>query len=214
MTSERYRPGVWEAIGVVAGLLVSGCAASRDPALTGALANTYVEYMLASRDPAVLVRWPVEQQQTVPVYVQRNPDVVGYRPSYARMLREAFEQWDHALPAIRFAYVGSPSSARVRVRWVRAMHQQRAGQTNVTWDEKDLWIRGARVTLAVRTAGGNQLTETQMLILALHEVGHVLGLGHSAVSDDVMFPESRSASLSERDIATVRLVYRLPTGRL
>jgi predicted Zn-dependent protease len=53
-----------------------------------------------------------------------------------------------------------------------------------------------------------------MVALALHELGHALGLGHSPVQEDVLYPVTRANDLSDRDRRTARLLYSLPPGDL
>ncbi len=50
--------------------------------------------------------------------------------------------------------------------------------------------------------------------IALHEVGHLLGLGHSFDGADVMAALVGVRELSDRDRATARLLYELPAGRV
>ena len=52
-----------------------------------------------------------------------------------------------------------------------------------------------------------------MRAIALHEVGHLLGLDHAESSDDIMSARVRVRELSETDRATVRLLYAVPAGR-
>jgi predicted Zn-dependent protease len=53
-----------------------------------------------------------------------------------------------------------------------------------------------------------------MCAMALHEIGHLLGLDHTADSSSIMAPRVRVRELSDADRATVRLLYALPAGPL
>lgn len=54
--------------------------------------------------------------------------------------------------------------------------------------------------------------------IAMHEMGHALGLAHSDSRGDIMFPERArdptGARLSNRDLATVDTLYTLPNGAM
>lgn len=53
-----------------------------------------------------------------------------------------------------------------------------------------------------------------MRAIALHEVGHLLGLDHTTDQTSVMAARVRVRELSAADHATARLVYALPPGRM
>ena len=61
---------------------------------------------------------------------------------------------------------------------------------------------------------GGVVTPPQMRAIALHEVGHLLGLDHTMSEENIMSPRVRVRELSEADRATVLLLYRLPAGSL
>ena len=62
----------------------------------------------------------------------------------------------------------------------------------------------------MRAAGGAK----QHVELAVQEFGHVIGLPHSGLKTDIMFPVASTANLSERDRASAMLLYSLPPGSL
>jgi predicted Zn-dependent protease len=70
------------------------------------------------------------------------------------------------------------------------------------------------VVLATRTGEDSLFADEALLDAAIHEVGHAMGMPHSTDSADVMFPTTRTGVLTERDLATARLLYSLPPGSL
>ena len=50
--------------------------------------------------------------------------------------------------------------------------------------------------------------------IALHEVGHLVGLDHTTDTSTIMTPKVRVKELQPSDRATARLIYALPPGRL
>ena len=59
---------------------------------------------------------------------------------------------------------------------------------------------------------GRPMEPDDIRVVAMHEVGHVLGLDHSKDSTDIMFPTAKVRELSDRDVRTVRLLYELTPG--
>ena len=74
------------------------------------------------------------------------------------------------------------------------------------------WMRGGEVILATRLGDGRLLDARSLRAIALHEIGHAIGLAHSDDGHDVMAPLVRVAALSDDDRATARLCMPFPQG--
>jgi predicted Zn-dependent protease len=123
------------------------------------------------------------------------------------------DQWETLGLGVGFEPVLDTTDADIVVRWIDRFDFDRAGQTDLTWDQAGR-IRKASITLALRTNTGVTLPDGALRTVALHETGHALGLPHSADSNDVMFPSAKTKSLSERDRRSAQVLYQLPPGPL
>jgi len=171
-------------------------------------AGTYLPDVVVG--DSMLRRWPDERIGR-PLRVAVVPGGPGYRDEFAGTVAWALARWNGALPVQMEAEADS-SLAQIVLMWVDRMDSTRTGRTEITWDNEGR-IGRAHVTLATHLADGEQLGVRQMTALALHELGHALGLGHSPDSLDALFPRTRAIELTERDRATGRLLYALPPGR-
>jgi len=77
------------------------------------------------------------------------------------------------------------------------------GQTSTYFDSSG-YIDHALVTIAT-TAFGNSFSSIQIKQIAMHEIGHTLGLGHANFKGDLMSPviNQESGSISKCDISGV-----------
>jgi hypothetical protein len=172
-------------------------------------ALTYLDSLIASTDSMVR-RWP--DPQGVPLRVaiiEGGPP--GYRSRMAGYVKEAFGLWEGSGIGVRFTMVPDTSGFDILVRWIDHFDFDRAGQTDLTWDQGGR-VRKAVILLALRTNTGVVLPNSALLTVAVHEVGHALGLPHSPDSGDVMFPATQRGTLSDRDRRTAQVLYQLPTG--
>jgi predicted Zn-dependent protease len=171
--------------------------------------STYLDSLIISTD-SVIRRWPDRNGQPLRVaIIEGGP--AAYQPRMAGFLRKALERWEASGAGVRFATVADTTEADILVRWIDHFDFDRAGQTDLTWDQAGR-VRKAAILLAIRTNTGFVLPDAALLTVAVHEAGHALGLPHSPDTNDVMFPATQTGELSERDQRTVQVLYQLPTG--
>lgn len=174
--------------------------------------QTYLDSLLISTDSLVR-RWPDRGGAPfrIAMLEGESPD---YGARMAGFVREAASRWEAAGAGWRFGFTGDSASADIVVRWRTSFgNGNQAGVTDLRWTNAGP-VRHAYVSLATRNAGDSLFSDEALLGAAVHELGHAMGLPHSADSADVMFPITRVTTVSERDRATARLLYSLPPGSL
>ena len=173
--------------------------------------GTYIEQMLVARDSA-MTRWPDRTTRPLRVWVQR-PALEGWTEEFYGAVQTAFDTWMEVGIPMHVSFVVDSASADVRVKFRDKFASGISGKT--VWSRDAYWwLLNGEIELALAHPSGGYVDAHQMRAIALHEVGHLLGLDHTESTDHIMAPKVRVRDLSDGDRATVRLLYSMPAGSL
>ena len=178
-------------------------------------------YLCTGRGTFQIARWPLD---TGKIRVRmRLPEFVDEKT--ALELREAaiegIMEWDgHPFPIVIDTSKFTVHFWDIGVIWSQGLYSDNAGQATGggSVDGKRIVynVEGLAIVVPpiVREDGAALLT--QIKAIAMHEMGHTLGLMHSDSQDDIMYPRYERgvtrARASARDLATIDALYALPNG--
>jgi hypothetical protein len=176
--------------------------------------GTYLGEILAQQDSA-LARWPGDAGKPVRVWIQPSSTAEGWTPQFPQYGMDAFLAWQQVGLPLRFTFVSDSAAADAQLVWVdRLEPAPRIGLTRRLNDPQG-WVVSGVISVATHGADGRALGETVIRTTALHEVGHLIGLNHTADTTSIMAAElSESHLLSSSDKATALLLYDLPPGSI
>jgi hypothetical protein len=178
--------------------------------ITDARGVTYMDAILAARGGNV-ARWVERKADPITVWIQPTTTVRDFWPDFRDRTRDAFYTWAASGVPLRFLFVDDSSQAEVHVVWVDRFTDSAAGKTYWARDA-NWWIVGADVEIALHRPTGQAYDQQMIRTIAMHEVGHLIGLDHSPNPDDIMSPKVHVMGLSAADLRTAALIYKLPPG--
>jgi hypothetical protein len=138
---------------------------------------------------------PLDDEGRVSYFIAEPTSDASARAGDAELARWALEAWQRAAPgALRFVPAASEEEALVRVYWVPAAAGQYGEMRALDVDGR----RGAAVfirpdtsalgrEIAARAEADGLFRDTIVYLTCLHELGHALGLAHTAEFEDVMY---------------------------
>jgi Matrixin len=175
--------------------------------------RVYIDSLLAHTD-STIVRWP-DSAKTVMVAFIADTAVPGWTPAARSDAEAGMRLWAGNEAGVVLQEVDDTNAAAVKVRWaVTVSDSGRVGVTSLSWGP-DGSVHSADVTLALRSNTDSAVLDpATRRRVAAHEFGHVMGLPHSGLTSDLMYPTSPIATPSRRDRATLLLLYAVPPGPL
>lgn len=172
--------------------------------------GTFINDVIVAHDSA-LARWPDRLVNPLRVWVQNGAALVDWSEERNSIVRRAFTDWSETGLPISFTFVFDSASADVHVTWTDHFNESISGKT--LWAHNDnWWIVDASIQLAVHHRDGAALDFDATRAIALHEVGHLIGLDHTRDTTSIMTPRVRVKELSSADRSTAFLLYSLPPG--
>lgn len=126
-------------------------------------------------------------------------------------IKRAFNEWD-AVSSLSFTQVFNESSADFKIKWATGSHGDPHpfdGKGNVLAHAYYPYPDGGSYAGQIHFDDAEDWTETKLYLVALHEIGHALGIEHSPDGNAIMY-EFYSPSrdgLSADDVAAITNLY-------
>lgn len=172
----------------------------------------YLCAVLDSTERVQLRHWK-DFSGTVVVYVPRpdfedGGDAAALQEAAARGLRAWNGQPFQILTDLR-----GDRNPMFAVRWSRTLSGNLIGVARTQWSPQT-GLQVVAIELSTRNPldPGRLNDARQVQLTAAHEMGHALGLPHSASPRDVMYPSNTATSLSAQDYRSMEALYDFEDG--
>lgn len=152
--------------------------------------------------------WRTGQKELKYAFHPQNNVTVGVKS----LFRDAFNRWSN-VTALGFTETASFNGSDIRIAFVTL--DGRGGTVGGAYGNYSTHVGGIYLDSEEEwVLPGEEVTEdgdVDLESVVMHEVGHVLGLGHSSVKEAVMYPivlpEKKTELENEDDLKRIRQIY-------
>ncbi len=173
------------------------------------------EDYLGQMQPEQMHPWPKERMP-LKVFVASGEGIEGYKESYGQDVENALASFEQELKGlVSFQRVKAEEGADITFKWTHdtqnALLKAEGGDCKYTANGAGMTHANIQI-LTIDPSRSDRLNDFKVSWVALHEIGHALGIAaHSNSPDDIMYftapMKNAFSNLSSRDIKTLTRLY-------